>query len=347
MHITLAEMAKIAGGEFTGDGSFVIKRLCSLEKPEADGVVYISDTGKKDLSAIKAGAFLLPQTAKDKVPAGINAVFVDNPEWGFTLVMRYYMSARLNYTPGIHKTAVIADGVKLGVNVSVGACSVIESGAEIGDGTVIYPQVYVGKNTKIGKNCQLHPQTVVREEVIIKDGVILESGARVGTDGFGFVTVKGVHEKIPQIGNVVLEDGVEIGANTTVDRAKIDTTHIGKGVKVDNLVQLGHNVKVGDGSIIIAQVGIAGSTELGKYVVLAGQAGIVGHIKIGDGAQVGAQAGVLGSLDAGGKYFGTPARPARETLKIYALEGKLPELFKEISEFKKQLSAKKPWWKFW
>ena len=205
----------------------------------------------------------------------------------------------------------------------------------IGDNTVIFPQVYVGKRTQIGQDCILYPQVVVREDCVLKNRVILQPGAKIGNDGFGFIFHEGQHHKIPQIGNVILEDDVEIQANSCVDRAKLAHTVVGANTKVDNLVQIAHNVKVGRSTILCSQVGIAGTTTVGNGVIAAGQVGIAGHLDIGDGAILGAQSGVMNNIPAGQSSLGSPARPMKETLRIMAVESKLPELYKELRTIKK------------
>ncbi|WP_428896993.1 UDP-3-O-[3-hydroxymyristoyl] glucosamine N-acyltransferase [Parelusimicrobium proximum] len=337
MHITLAEVSKITGGELAGKEDFIVKGVCSLDNIKEDAVCYISNLKKVDLTSIKAGCVILHISEKGNVQTNLNVIYADNPEWAFTKLVRFIDSLNPNFNPGIHPTAVIDPSAKIGLNVSIGAYCVVEKNVTIGDDCIIHPHVFIGRDTSLGKNCIIHNQVTIREEVIIKDNVVVQAGARIGTDGFGFVMINGKHEKIPQIGNVIIESDVEIGANTTIDRAKIDSTYIGQNVKIDNLVQIAHNVQIGMGSIIISQVGIAGSTKLGMYVVLAGQVGVAGHLNIGDTAQVGAKSGILGNIPAGGKYIGLPARPITDTMKIWAVEGKLPEINKDIRELKKLL----------
>jgi UDP-3-O-[3-hydroxymyristoyl] glucosamine N-acyltransferase len=243
------------------------------------------------------------------------------------------------HTPGIHPTAVISPTAKLGHNVSVGAYSVIEEGATIGDDTVIFPQCYIGKEVTIGKNCYIYPQVVIREQCILKDYVILQAGAKIGSDGFGFTFHDGRHQKIPQIGNVILGNDVEIQSNTCIDRAKIASTIIGDNTKIDNLVQIGHNVVIGKSSICCAQVGVAGTTNIGNGVILAGQVGLAGHMTIGDRVEVGAQSGVIASIPAGQKYFGYPAMPKREAFKQQVILSKLPEMYKQFQQLQKETQA--------
>ncbi|WP_424245630.1 UDP-3-O-[3-hydroxymyristoyl] glucosamine N-acyltransferase [Elusimicrobium posterum] len=339
MKLTLAEIINITGGELVGDKDFVVTSLCSMENVKSDGLCYVSDPRKKEYveKAAGAGCVLFPAAAKGQLDFKGNAIYSDNPEWAFVKVLRYYDSLTPKFDTGVHPTAVIGKNVKLGANVTIGAYTVIEDDVTIGDNAVLYPHVYIGRRTQIGSDGIIYPNVTVREECIIKNRVIIEAGAVIGGDGFGFIFVNGKHEKVPQIGNVILEDDVEVGANTTVDRAKIDSTVIGRCVKIDNLVQIGHNVKIGDLSLIISQVGIAGSTELGMGCILAGQVGVSGHLKLADGFKAGPQAGIMGShLKPGEAVFGTPEREYHETMKIYAIMGRLPDMYKQFKKLKKE-----------
>jgi UDP-3-O-[3-hydroxymyristoyl] glucosamine N-acyltransferase len=224
----------------------------------------------------------------------------------------------------------------------VGACAVIEAGARVGAGTVIYPGVYIGRDAQVGRDCVVYANVTVYERCIIGNGVILHSGAVIGSDGFGYATVKGIHYKIPQTGIVVIEDDVEIGANVTVDRARFDKTFIGRGTKVDNLVQIAHNVSIGEHCIFVSQSGAAGSATFGSHVTVAGQAGIAGHITLGDNTVVGGQSGVLKSFPAGSVIWGTPAQDMRATKKTMAYTQRLPELaarIKQLEETVERLSV--------
>ncbi len=337
MKLTLKEVAAITQTELVGDENFVIEHLCDLTDPQPNGICYLVSLEKVAVPpGFSTGAIILPLEAKGKeLPIKTNFLFAQNPEWAFTLLVQYWDKQTPKHTPGIHPTAVISPSAKLGANVSVGAYSVIEDDAIIGDNTIIFPQVYIGKRTQIGTDCILYPQVVVREECVLKNHVILQPGVKIGNDGFGFAFHEGKHHKIPQIGNVIIEDDVEIQANSCVDRAKLAHTIIGANTKVDNLVQIAHNVKVGKSCIMCSQVGVAGTTTIGNGVIAAGQVGIVGHVKIGDGVILAAQSGVTNNIPAGESYFGSPARPMKETIKIMAIESKLPEIYKELKQIKK------------
>lgn len=338
MELTLKQAAQIIGAEPKGDENLVLRELCALDEAKPDGICYTTALEKTDLLAqLNAACLIVPEEAKTKeLPFKGALLYAKNPEWAFILLLKYADGLSLKHTPGIHPTAVISQSAKLGQNVSVGAYAVIEDGVTVGDGTVIFPQTYVGKNVQIGRNCYIYPQVVIRENCILKDHVILQPGAKIGADGFGFTFHDGRHQKIPQIGNVVLGNDVEVQANTCIDRAKISSTVIGDNTKIDNLVQIGHNVRVGMSTIMCAQVGVAGTTDIGSGVILAGQVGLAGHMTIGDRAQVGAQSGVMNSVPAGQTYFGYPAMPQKEAFRQLAMLRKLPEAYKELRAFQKQ-----------
>jgi UDP-3-O-[3-hydroxymyristoyl] glucosamine N-acyltransferase len=239
----------------------------------------------------------------------------------------------------IHPTAVFGKGVELGEGVSVGAYSVIGEGTRIGDGVRIDAHVVVGEGCVLGRDSRLFPQVVLYPGTELGEQVILHAGVRLGSDGYGYVTVEGVHRKVPQVGGCRVEDDVEIGANTCVDRGSIGRTVIGRGSKLDNLIQIGHNVQVGEGALIVAQAGVAGSTRLGNHSVLGGQAGISGHLEVGEGAVVAAQGGVIGDIPPGEVVSGYPARSHREYLKAMGMVFKLPSILPRIKVVEEKLAA--------
>ena len=341
--LTIQEITQITQTQASATPDLQITALCSLENAHPGGICYVTSLEKPEqLAQLNASAAFVPATAKDKeLPFKGVLLYANNPEWAFILLMKYVDAQLQKYTPGIHPTAVISPKATLGQNVSVGAYTVIEDGVKIGDNTVIFPQCYIGKEVTIGKNCTLYPQVVIREQCVLKDYVILQAGAKIGSDGFGFTFHEGRHQKIPQIGNVIIGNDVEIQSNTCIDRAKIASTVIGDNTKIDNLVQIGHNVTVGMSSICCAQVGVAGTTDIGNGVILAGQVGLAGHMTIGDRAQVGAQSGVMNSIPAGQTYFGYPAMPQREAFKQQVILRKLPHMYKEFQNFQKEVAELK------
>lgn len=339
--LSIEQITKITNTQASTHTDLQITALCSLENAHEGGICYVNSIDKPELLAnLKASAVFVPSQAHEKqLPFNGILLYAQDPEWAFISLMKYVDAQLQKHTPGIHPTAVISPTAKLGHNVSVGAYSVIEEGATIGDDTVIFPQCYIGKEVTIGKNCYIYPQVVIREQCILKDYVILQAGAKIGSDGFGFTFHDGRHQKIPQIGNVILGNDVEIQSNTCIDRAKIASTIIGDNTKIDNLVQIGHNVVIGKSSICCAQVGVAGTTNIGNGVILAGQVGLAGHMTIGDRVEVGAQSGVIASIPAGQKYFGYPAMPKREAFKQQVILSKLPEMYKQFQQLQKETQA--------
>ena len=338
---TVAEIAALVGGEALGDARHVVESVAEVASAGPSDVASFHNM--KYLAAAQAspaGCLLVPPPAKDAACAAKAKIVVADPQAAFAILLGLIDGARrARRTPGVSPRASVHPEARLGANVSVGDFAVIERGASIGEGTTILPQCYVGENAKLGKNCLLHPRAVVREDCELGDRVTLHPGAVIGADGFGFTTDKktGRHTKIPQIGNVAIGDGVEIGANTTIDRATLGSTVIESGVQIDNLVMIAHNVRIGRDSVIVSQVGVAGSTNVGRNVILAGQAGIVGHLTIGDGAVVTAQTGVMSDVPAKTMLFGSPGRPHREAFKLQALYGRLPEIHERLKEIEKKL----------
>lgn len=334
MKKSLKEIAELIGGKIVGDESIEVKGVAGIEETKKGEITFVGD--KKHLPLLKttkASAVIVSREVKE---ARVPFIQVENPYLAFAKVMRIFVPYQ-KPTKGTHPSAIVSEGVDLGKGISLGAHSVIEEGARIGDNTIIYPLVYVGRRSKIGKDCLIYPQVMIREGVEIGNRVIVHSGTVIGSDGFGYIPYKGKQHKVPQIGKVVIEDDVEIGANVTIDRATLGKTWIKRGVKIDNLVQIAHNVVIGENSIIVAQVGISGSTEIGKGVTLAGQAGVVGHIKIGDRAIVGGRAGVLKSIPPNTIVSGYPARPHTQAKRIEASVLRLPELYKLVRELKRRI----------
>jgi UDP-3-O-[3-hydroxymyristoyl] glucosamine N-acyltransferase len=262
-------------------------------------------------------------------------VRVPNPSLAFAQLVAHFAPAPVVFSPGIHPSAVIAAGVQLGQGVSIQPFAVIEAGASIGDGTTVGAHSYVGRDARLGANCLLHPRVTVADRCVVGNRVVLHAGVVLGSDGFGFENKQGQHVKIPQVGIVQVDDDVEIGANTTVDRARVGRTWIGAGTKIDNLVQIAHNVVIGKHCLIVAQVGISGSTRLGDYVTLAGQVGVAGHLEIEDRVVVSAQSGVSKTLQAGGMFMGSPAVPASEYREQVALLRRLPKWTERVQNLEK------------
>lgn len=335
MRTTLREIVSLVDGELAGDPDIIITGISGIKEAKEGDITFLANPKYSSLmSTTKAAAIITSREVSESVKSLIK---VDNPSVAFAKVIKLSAPNGIKHPKGIHSTAVISPGAHIEDGVVVGAYAVIEDGVRVGKGTIIYGGCYVGNHTSIGKDCLIYPNVSIRERIEIENRVIIHSGAVIGSDGFGFAMVRGVQKKIPQIGTVSIENDVEIGANVTIDRARFDKTIIGKGTKIDNLVQIAHNVTTGENCIIVAQTGVSGSTILGKGVILAGQAGIVGHIHIGDRAIVAAQAGVTKSVPPDIKVSGYPAKPHDTAKKINAYVQRLPDLYKKTKDLEEKI----------
>jgi len=339
MRLTLGEIAKKIDGNVVGDKDIVITGISGIKEARKGDITFLANPRYTSLlSTTKASAVIV---ARDVMNNHNALIQTDDPYFAFSRVMGLMANGEAPLPRGIHPTAVIGKRVKLGSNIAVSAFSVIEDDVEIGNGATIYPQVYIGHHSRVGSDTLIYSQVTIREKITIGKNVIIHSGTVVGGDGFGFAPFKGKHHKVPQLGTVVIGDDVEIGANVTIDRGTIGETEIKQGTKIDNLVQIAHNVVIGENSIIIAQTGISGSTKLGKNVILAGQAGLVGHLTIGDNVQVCAQSGVTKDVPANTCVMGTPAKIHTREKRIEASLRNLPELVKEIHKLRKEVEELK------
>ncbi len=345
MKITLGEIAKLAEAELEGDPQFVIEDAAGVTEAAKTDITFLENP-KYAAQAAKsgAGAIFLPKSSKDIIGGPKNRLYTDSPKWAYAQVLK------LIYEERWPKEAVITSDkadihfeARLGKNVSVGAFTVIKGRTLIGDNVKIAPQCYIGYNARIGNDCVIHPQVVINDFCELGDRVVVHPGTIIGGEGYAYDTDRktGVHRKVHQVGRVILEDDVEIGSNVTIDRAATGATRIGAGTKIDNLVQIAHNVTIGRNGLIISQVGIAGSTNVGDQVTFAGQAGIIGHLSIGDGAIITAQTGVMGDVKPKEILFGSPARPHREAMKLQAIFSKLPDIYSFFKKSKKTCSKDK------
>lgn len=336
---TISELAALVGGEvFSGTGDTVIEGPAALDAAQTGEISFFSHPRyASDLKTTRASAVLVPRDFEGETPAA--CIRVDNPSGAFARITAEFVREPALPPAGIHPSAVVHAGVQIAPDAGVGENAVIMAGASIGAGSVVMAGSYVGENARIGNGCLLHPHAVVRHGCILGDRVILHPGVVIGSDGFGYDTRDGRHVKIAQSGIVVVENDVEIGANTTVDRARFGRTVIGEGTKIDNLVMIAHNVVIGKHCIVCAQVGIAGSAQIGNYVILAGQAGIVGHIKIGDGTIIGAQTGVSNDVEAGARVVGSPPRPVGQWKRSIVRVDKLGELYDRVKALETKLGG--------
>ena len=335
MKFTLQELADLCGGELRGDAGLTICGAASLAEATPDEITFYGNP--RYLAAFRktcAVAAFVPADFEEQLVAA--QIRVANPTKAFEQVVLQLAPEPIIFPAEIHPSAIIAEGVSLGENVSLGAHAVIEPGVEIGDGVRIGANSYIGHETTIGAGSIIYPNVTIRERIKIGERVILHSGIVIGSDGFGFENIGGAQKKVPQIGIVQIDDDVEIGAGTTIDRARFGRTWIQEGVKIDNLVQIAHNVVVGKHSIICAQTGIAGSVRIGQRVVIGGQVGIIGHIEIDDDTMIGAQSGVSKSL-RGGKWWSTPSVPLSEAKQQVAWVRRLGKLIERVAALEKQL----------
>lgn len=337
MEKTAKEIAELIGGELSGDGTVRISGVNGINEAGGNEVAFIlREEYKAAVDSAKAGCIVIPRALR--VNSNRCLIRVDNPSVAFSRIINSILPDRIPHPRGIHPTAIIAKSARLGPGVAAGPYTVVEESAVIEEGSILYPFCYVGARTKVGKGCIFYPNVTLREDVTIGQRVIIHAGSVIGSDGFGYDTQKdGTHTKIPQIGTVVIEDDVEIGSCVTIDRARLDKTVIGRGCKIDNLVQVAHNVRLGPNCIMAAQSGVSGSSSLGKNVILSGQVGIADHVKLGDFCVAGAKTGISKSFPAGTTLFGYPAKPidkAKERLGLLAL---LPKLFARVAELEKKV----------
>ena len=338
---TLKELAILTKSEAVGDSSLLITGVDALESAGKEDASFLANPKyRESINSSHAGViFIDPNT--EKVP-GKNFLVNENPSRAFQMAVELFLIDENNKSgfEGIHPTAVIHPSVSIAEGVSIGPYAVVDKGCTIGRGTTIMSHVCICSGVTIGEECKIYPHVVVREKCFIANKVILQPGAIIGSCGFGFTTdAKGRHTKLDQLGNVQIHDEAEIGSCTTIDRARFKSTKIGYNTKIDNLVQIGHNVELGPSNIIVSQTGIAGSTKTGRNVVMGGQAGIVGHIEIGDGVMIASRGGVSKSLPPGGRYSGTPVMPLADYNRQQVHLRKIDEYVKKIQALEKRINS--------
>lgn len=341
MRKTLSEIAELVNGRVqSGRESVIIQGFAAADEAQPHDLTFYGN--RKYLPQIRAsaaGAILVPSDFAEEIPAV--CVFVENPSAAFAAVVDQFGPKPVDREPGVHPSAVLSASATIDEGASIAPGVVIEQGAVIGERCVIGPNAVVGSFVQIGADSYIHSGVQIREHSRIGQRVIIHCGAVIGSDGFGFELVDGRHQKIEQRGIVQIDDDVEIGANVTIDRARFGRTWIQEGAKIDNLVQIAHNVVIGAHSIIVAQVGISGSSKLGKYVTLAGQVGVVGHIKIGDQSVVAAQSGIHKDVPANTVMFGYPAQEMREAKRTIAYVNRLEKLYARVKELEDELTELK------
>jgi UDP-3-O-[3-hydroxymyristoyl] glucosamine N-acyltransferase len=331
---SLKELAEHVGGEVRGDGGMVIKAVSTLEEAGAGEITFLTNKKYEPfLKTTKASAVIVAKPAETKAAL----LVTEDPYYAFMQIVVLLHGHRKHKKVGVSERSSVAKTAKLGANCNVYDFAVISDGAQVGKNCFLYPGAFVGPDVKMGDDCIVYPNAVIYDGCEIGDRVIIHANAAVGEDGYGFATHKGEHHKIPQIGRVVLEDDVEIGACCTIERATLGDTIICKGTKVGDMVAIGHGTKVGAHCLLVPQVGISGSTTLGHHCVVGGQAGIVGHIKIGNMVTIGAQSGVSNDIPDGATILGAPAIEANKAKRAYTSMQHLPEMRKSIRQLEKRL----------
>ncbi|MBN1365588.1 MAG: UDP-3-O-(3-hydroxymyristoyl)glucosamine N-acyltransferase [Syntrophaceae bacterium] len=336
MKMTLMEIAAFIGGTIIGSEDIIISNIRSIEEADKGDLTFIANKKYlKNLKTTKASAILVsPQTTAE----GKNLIVVSEPYVALVKLLDLFYPADHGRS-GISSDAYIEDGVEVSSKATIFPRAFISKGVKIGKGTVVYPGVFIGKNVSIGENSIIYANVTVHHSCVIGNRVILHSGVIIGADGFGFASPGRQNIKIPQVGFVQIDNDVEIGANTTIDRATLGKTWIQRNVKIDNLVQIAHNVVIGENSVITAQVGISGSTKLGKSVLVGGQAGMVGHISIGDNVMIAAGSGIHRDIKPGEIVGGNPQLPYKEWLQFEACRSKLPEIRATFRDLVKKVDS--------
>jgi UDP-3-O-[3-hydroxymyristoyl] glucosamine N-acyltransferase len=339
---TVGELAKVVKGRVLGDPETIIRGIASIEEAQTGDITFAENRRfliNAELSS--ASAIIAPLLAADQIAAQKfvkTMIAVDNPRLAFAQILDLFAPEQY-LARGVDPTAVIGSDFRCGANVSIGAQSVLGENVRLGENVTIHALAYLGDDVEIGDNTLIGPHVTLLRGTVVGKNCVIHSGTVLGADGFGYLTIAGKHRKIAQIGHVSLGDDVEIGANTTIDRARTGATRIGSGTKIDNLVHIGHNCEIGEDCIIIAQVGLAGGVEVEHHVIIGGQTGIKEQVKIGAGAVIGAQTGVMGDVPAGAFVSGYGARPHKETLRTAASLSQLPDVLKKVRDMEARLSA--------
>jgi UDP-3-O-[3-hydroxymyristoyl] glucosamine N-acyltransferase len=332
MEFSIKQIAHLLGGEVKGDGDTIIHNFAKIEEGKPGCISFLANAKYESfIYGTASSAVLVAKTFEPKEPISTNLILVDDPYLAISTLMAEYQKLTQNSNSGIDAMTSIASNAEIGKNVYIGPFSYVAENAKIGENTQIYPQVYIGKKVTVGRNTIIHPGVKVYQDCEIGDNCVIHAGAVIGADGFGFVPdADGIYQDVPQLGNVIIENNVSIGANATIDRATMGSTKVCNGVKIDNMVQIGHNVEVGENTVIAAQTGVAGSTKIGKSCVIGGQVGFAGHLKIADGTQIGAQSGVGKNItEPKGAYSGRPLLPIKDHLKLLVNLRRLNENLKK------------------
>jgi len=343
MQFTAAQLASLIGATIEGDAEVSVHAFGKIEEAQPGQLSFLANPKYEEhLYTTNASLIILNKDFVLRQPVAATLLRVNDAYSSFATLLDIYQKMQQSNLTGIQQPSYVASSATIGEDVFIGAFAYISQEVTIGKNSKIYPHCFIGNNVTIGENCVLHAGVKIYHQCQLGSNVIIHAGTVIGSDGFGFAPkADGSLQKVPQIGHVIIEDNVEIGANTTIDRATIGATIVRKGAKLDNLIQIAHNVEVGDSTVIAAQAGISGSTKIGKGVMIGGQAGIVGHIQVGDAAKVNAQSGVTKSIEKGKAVTGTPAADYTQSLRSQALVRQLPELEKRIKELENIIKSLK------
>lgn len=333
MKFSAQQIADLLGGSVEGNPEVMVNNLCKIEEGKEGEMSFLSNPKYEPyIYDSKASIIIVNNDFEPSKSVSSTLIRVADSYKAFARILEVYNQYRLNRV-GISELASISQEAKHGDEVYLGDYVVVEKGAIIGDSAKIYPQVFIGENVRIGNNAILYPGVKIYHDCVIGDNCIIHSGAVIGSDGFGFAPLEdGSFHKIPQIGNVIIEENVEIGANTSIDRATMGSTVIKKGTKIDNLCQIAHNVEIGQNTVMAAQTGVAGTTKIGSYCFIGGQVGFSGHITIGDNVKIAAQSGIMSNVEDGEELLGSPAFRARDFMRSFAIFKRLPEVWKKLRE---------------
>jgi UDP-3-O-[3-hydroxymyristoyl] glucosamine N-acyltransferase len=346
MQFPAAQIAMMIGGKVEGSANTAVSSFGKIEEAKEGQLAFLANPKYEEhLYTTQASIIIINEAQELKQPVAATLIRVPDAYSAFATLLSKYQEIVQQQLSGVQEPSYIAKTASYGENVFIGAFAYLGENVKLGNGTKIYPNAFIGNNVSIGNNCIIHPGVKIYHDCKLGNNITVHAGTVIGSDGFGFAPqADGSFKKVPQIGNVVIEDNVEVGANATIDRATIGSTLIKSGAKLDNLIQIAHNVEVGHSTVIAAQAGVSGSTKIGNGVMIGGQAGIVGHIQLGDGAKVNAQSGVSKSIDAGKAVTGSPAYDYTSALRSQAAARKLPDLEKRVKELEalvKQLVGEK------
>lgn len=341
MEFTAQQIAAFLNGVIEGDASVKVSNFSKIEEGKPGTLTFLANPKYESfIYETQASVVLVNNDFVPSQPLTTTLIKVPNAYAALAMLMSMVEQAKPKKT-GIDSTAFIASTAQLGENPYVGNFAYIGENVKIGHNVKVYPQVYIGDNVNIGDNVTLYPHACIYDGCNLGSNLIIHAGAVIGADGFGFAPEGDGYKKIPQIGNVIIEDDVEIGANTTIDRAVMDSTIIRKGVKLDNLIQIAHNVEVGENTVMAAQVGVAGSVKIGKHCMFGGQVGLAGHLKIGDNVNLGAQSGVISSVESNTTVLGSPSMPAKSYMRSSAIFSKLPEMYRTMGQLQREIEQLK------